>query len=158
MKLYPDHYYCFGCAEHGSVIDLTAKLFNLSPIEAAQKLARDFNISAVTLKKPKIKDKLNYYADVQEENRVFRLLNRYCEYLENCRKEYRPQTACENLHPLFVKSITELDKFRYFRDVFIEGSKDERVKIIRDLSEVLSGIEKESRGSVKIINAMADRW
>ena len=44
MKLDSDHFYCFGCHEHGDVIDLTAKLFDLNPLDAARKLADDFNI------------------------------------------------------------------------------------------------------------------
>ena len=35
-------FHCFGCGEDGDVIDFTAKLFNLSPKEAAEKLAQDF--------------------------------------------------------------------------------------------------------------------
>ena len=32
-------FHCFGCGADGDVIDFTAKLFNLSPKEAAEKLA-----------------------------------------------------------------------------------------------------------------------
>ena len=44
MKLYDDHFYCFGCHKHGDVITLTARLFDLSPFRAAEKLAADFSI------------------------------------------------------------------------------------------------------------------
>ena len=37
-------YYCFGCHETGGVIDLTAKLFALTPLNAARKLAADFHL------------------------------------------------------------------------------------------------------------------
>ena len=37
-------FHCFGCGEDGDVIDFTAKLFNLSPKEAAEKLAQDFGL------------------------------------------------------------------------------------------------------------------
>lgn len=37
-----DGYYCHACQARGSVIDFTAKLFSLSPMQAAQKLAADF--------------------------------------------------------------------------------------------------------------------
>ena len=40
-----DHYFCYGCGEHGDVIDLTARIFDLSLYEAAKKLAYDFGIS-----------------------------------------------------------------------------------------------------------------
>ena len=42
-----DHYHCFACGEHGDVIDLTAKLFDLRLYDAARKLASDFHLAAV---------------------------------------------------------------------------------------------------------------
>ena len=38
MKLNEDYFYCFGCGATGDVIDLVAKLFNLSSYDAAKKL------------------------------------------------------------------------------------------------------------------------
>ena len=40
-----DGFYCHSCHEKGDVIAFVAKAFNLSPKDAAQKLARDFGIS-----------------------------------------------------------------------------------------------------------------
>ena len=36
MKLYEDHYHCFGCQANGDVIAFTSKLFGITPLEAAQ--------------------------------------------------------------------------------------------------------------------------
>lgn len=44
MKLNKDYFYCFGCGATGDVIDLAARLFNLSSYDAAKKLAYDFGI------------------------------------------------------------------------------------------------------------------
>ena len=44
MKLYEDHYHCFGCQANGDVIAFTSKLFAITSLEAAQKLAADFGI------------------------------------------------------------------------------------------------------------------
>ena len=44
MKLNEEYFYCFGCGATGDVIDFTAKLFDLSPKEAAEKLAQDFGL------------------------------------------------------------------------------------------------------------------
>ena len=35
---------CFGCGANGDAIDLTAKLFDLNPRQAAEKLAHDFGL------------------------------------------------------------------------------------------------------------------
>ena len=37
-------FHCFGCGADGDVIDFTAKLFDLSPKEAAEKLAQEMCI------------------------------------------------------------------------------------------------------------------
>ena len=47
-----ERYYCFGCHETGDVIDFTAKLFGLTPYEAAKKLAWDFHIDPNTPQPP----------------------------------------------------------------------------------------------------------
>ena len=59
MKLNDAYYYCFGCGATGDVIDLTARLFDLSCLQAARKLAQDFGLgpdkppsSAVALSRP----------------------------------------------------------------------------------------------------------
>mgnify|MGYP001032486374 FL=1 len=58
MKLNEGYFYCFGCGATGDVIDLVARLFNLSSYDVAKKLAYDFGIdpdkppSAAALRKP----------------------------------------------------------------------------------------------------------
>ena len=37
-------FHCFGCGADGDVIDFAARLYNLSPKEAAEKLAQDFGL------------------------------------------------------------------------------------------------------------------
>ena len=41
MKLNEEYFYCFGCGATGDVIDFAAKLFDLSPKEAAEMCIRD---------------------------------------------------------------------------------------------------------------------
>ena len=44
MMLNDTYYYCFGCGANGDAIDLTAKLFDLTPRQAAEKLINDFGL------------------------------------------------------------------------------------------------------------------
>ncbi len=44
LKLWEDHWYCFGCHAGGSVIDLAAGLFGLTPLDAARKLDEDWGL------------------------------------------------------------------------------------------------------------------
>ena len=48
MKLYPDHFHCFGCGQTGDVIDLTAQLTGQNARDAAGRLATDFGIPMQT--------------------------------------------------------------------------------------------------------------
>lgn len=45
LRLYPDHFYCFGCHTHGDVVDLAARIWNLRPIEAAKLLSREYRVA-----------------------------------------------------------------------------------------------------------------
>lgn len=41
-----DHrFHCFGCGADGDVVHFTSRLYNLSPKEAAEKLAQDFGLT-----------------------------------------------------------------------------------------------------------------
>ena len=39
MKLNEEYFYCFGCGATGDVIDFVARLFDLTSLQAAQKMA-----------------------------------------------------------------------------------------------------------------------
>ena len=52
LKIYQTSWYCFGCKTGGSVIDFTARLFDLKPLEAAQKLDADFHLNLFAERKP----------------------------------------------------------------------------------------------------------
>ena len=68
MKLYSDHYYCFGCSACGDVTAFTARLFGISQAEAAQKLASDFGIAEVhNTAKTSIKTQLTVIGKRQRE-------------------------------------------------------------------------------------------
>jgi hypothetical protein len=92
MKLNKRYFYCFGCGATGDVIDFTARLYNLSPKEAAEKLAQDFGIdpdkppaAAIALPKPE-RPLLKAYR--QEEVRCLRVLCDYLHLLEGWKQNY----------------------------------------------------------------------
>jgi len=51
-KLYEKNYHCFSCGEHGDVIGLVQKLFNLSAIDAVKQLNHDFALGLDVDKPP----------------------------------------------------------------------------------------------------------
>ncbi len=141
MKLYHDHFYCFGCGEHGDVIDFTAKLFGLSPLEAAQKLKSNFGITVSD--KPSIPAQIKMINKREQEKRVFQIITNYCNFLRKCRTLYAPKTPNEELHPLFIESLKELDKYEYLFDYFLNATDEERQAFIAEWKEVLNGVERK---------------
>ena len=100
MKLNERYFYCFGCGATGGVIDLVARLFDLSSYEAAQKLAQDFGIdpdkppAAIALPKPE-RPLLKAYR--QEEVRCLRVLCDYLYLLEGWKQNYAPSNPDDSL-------------------------------------------------------------
>ena len=148
LKLYHDHFYCFGCGEYGDVIKLSGKLLGLSSIESARRLAADFNIivnddygnGSQIRNKASPPHKIIPYRE--QENRAYRLLSNYCKYLEDCRIRYAPHSPEENLHPLFVTALCELEQYKYYRDLFIYGDFEERKAFIEQQTDILDKISR----------------
>ena len=152
MKLYPDHFHCFGCGEHGDVVAMTARIFSLTPYKAAQKIAEDFFISTyiTKMKNPRSPPKRKSF--FQEENRAFDLLNRYCLFLQDCREKYRPADPDEEWHPLFIESLQNLDHYNYYLDCFMDGTKEERGQFISDFKATLTAVEERLIKNEKELN------
>lgn len=102
MKLYEDHYHCFGCQANGDVIAFTSKLFGITPLEAAQKLAADFGIRE---DRPSVLTKLKMYTTQAENEKLcFRVLSEYLHILQDWKKRYAPQTPEEEPDDRFVEN------------------------------------------------------
>nr|MBQ4455751.1 hypothetical protein [Clostridia bacterium] len=90
MKI-DERFFCFGCHATGDVIDFTAKLFGLSPYDAAKKLAADFDIHPLPPGQnapiPKLPAEL---LERKEEQRVLGLLIDYERLLMKWKEEYAP--------------------------------------------------------------------
>ena len=93
MKLYDDHYHCFGCQATGDAIHLTAKLFGVTDQEAARKLAEDFGVQS---EKKSILAKLHRFQEQAEQERLcVQVLRDYLHLLEEWRTKYAPKTPEE---------------------------------------------------------------
>lgn len=107
MKLNEDYIYCFGCGAHGDVIDLVAKLFNLSSYDAAKKLAYDFGIdpdkppAAAALRKPKYPLAKAFQ---REELHCQRVLRDYLHLLERWKVQCAPKTPEDTIDDRFVEA------------------------------------------------------
>lgn len=149
MKLYHDHFHCFGCGVHGDVTDFTAQLFSLSKYEAAKKLCSNFGITQ-NASPQKIMPRLKAISQREKENRAINTLIEYSKMLRENAERYAPKSADEELHPLFVESLQQQSIYEYYLNVLMEASSDERAEFIKFNKEVIDYADRR-------INSRNDR-
>lgn len=139
LKLNEDYFFCFGCGAKGDVIDLVARLFDLSGYEATQKLAADFGIStepgqAVSAYcKPKHPHIRQFRED---EMLCFRVLTDYLHLLEDWKVRYAPKTPDEPYDDRFVEALQMHCHIEYMADVLTVGDLEERVALVDELMKI----------------------
>ena len=135
LKLNEDYFFCFGCGAKGDVIDLVARLFDLSSYEAAQKLAADFGLdpkppTAVAMVKPK----RPYIRQFREDEMLcFRVLTDYLHLREDWKVRYAPKTSEDALDDRFVEACHKIDLTEYRLDILLQGDSHKRSEIINEL-------------------------
>ena len=136
LKLNEDYFFCFGCGAQGDVIDLVARLFDLSGYEAAQKLAADFGINtepgqvAAAICKPKHP----YIRQFREDEMLcFRVLTDYLYLLEDWKVRYAPRTPDEPYDDRFVEALQMHCHIEYMADILTVGDLEERVALVDEL-------------------------
>lgn len=85
MKL-DRRFHCFGCGADGDAIDFTARLYNLSPKEAAEKLAQDFGLiydSQAPPRKNYVPKKSEAQKFKEDHGHCYRVLSDYYHLLKN---------------------------------------------------------------------------
>ena len=153
MKLNEEYFYCFGCGATGDVIDFTARLYNLSPKEAAEKLAQDFGLAYDGQAPPRrryVRQKTEAQKFREDRDHAFRVLADYYHLLRKWETDYSPKTPEENPHPRFMEAIQKKDYMGYLLDTFLDSSTEAQDQWIAEHTAEISAIE----GRVKI---MADK-
>ena len=137
MKLNEDYFFCFGCGAKGDVIDLVARLFGLTNLQAAQQLASDFGLNqkppaAADMDKPK----RPYIRQFREDEMLcFRVLTDYLHLLEDWKVRYAPKTPEDTLDDRFVEACQMHCYIEYMADVLTVGDLEERVALVDKLMQ-----------------------
>ena len=133
-----DHYHCFACGEHGDVIDLTAKLFDLRLYDAARKLASDFHLAPDKPLPESIRQKWKQKTKAQQlrenEQLCFSVLNEYRRLLLDWKKRYAPQAPEDSLDKRFVEACHRLPWVEYQLDILLQGDSYERSEVVSELT------------------------
>lgn len=132
VKVYKDHFHCFGCGASGDVISLARKLFDLSFEDALKRLNSDFSLNLhigerITLRQSneyKRRKRQIEQARRRERERRERVREEYYTLLdEHIRLErnfklYRPKKGDEETHPLFAEACMKLGFVANLLDTF----------------------------------------
>ena len=133
MKLNEDYFYCFGCGASGDVIDLAARLFNLSGYDAAKKLATDFGM---TEQKPSVLARLKRgKTQVEAERHSFRVLRDYFGILQDWKEHCAPQSPEDPIDPRYVEACHMLDRIGNMLDMLACGTPKERAEVVADMQK-----------------------
>ena len=146
-------FHCFGCGADGDVIDFTARLYDLSPKEAAEKLAQDFGLSYDSKAPPRrsyVRQKSEAQARKEKREHGWRVLTDYYHLLRKWEADYSPKTPDEDPHPRFLEAIQKKDYMGYLLDTFLDSSTEEQDQWIAEHTAEISAIEGR-------VNIMADK-
>ena len=138
-------FHCFGCGEDGDVIDFTAKLFNLSPKEAAEKLAQDFGLIYDSQAPPRrryVRQKNEAQKFREDRQRCYRVLSDYYYLLKKWEADRSPRTPEEEPHPRFVEAIQKKTYVEYLLDLFLYESEEEQKAWIGEHTAEITHLER----------------
>ena len=146
-------FHCFGCGADGDVIDFTARLYGLSPKEAAEKLAQDFGLSYDSKAPPRrsyVRQKSEAQVRKEKREHGWRVLTDYYHLLRKWEADYSPKTPDKDPHPRFLEAIQKKDYMGYLLDTFLDSSTEEQDQWIAEHTAEISAIEGR-------VNIMADK-
>ena len=138
-------FHCFGCGEDGDVIDFTAKLFDLSPKEAAEKLAQDFGLIYDSQAPPRrryARQKNEAQKFREDRQRCYRVLSDYYYLLKKWEADRSPSTPEEEPHPRFVEAIQKKAYVEYLLDLFLYESEEEQKAWIAEHTAEITHLER----------------
>ena len=138
-------FHCFGCGADGDVIDFTAKLFDLSPKEAAEKLAQDFGLIYDSQAPPRrryVRQKTEAQQFREDRQRCYRVLSDYYYLLKKWEADHSPRTPEEEPHPRFVEAIQKKTYVEYLLDLFLYESEEEQKAWIAEHTAEITHLER----------------
>ena len=131
---------CFACGAKGDVITFVADFFHLAPLEAAKKLAEDFQIPIFTdsskkrnASKKKEKPKRTLYQTEKKfeewERESTHILSDYLHLLEEWKAE-------------FLEACQQTERINYYLDLLVFGELQDRIEFLLDSGKDVKRIEE----------------
>lgn len=153
MKLYPDHYYCFGCGAHGDVIDLVGQINHLTAMQAAEKLIQDFALDipvSQNLSPPEKEKRIKIANEALRSEKIHRAFSMAIrelrmklvsckEKLDGWKYSLAPKdkdVPAEQWDSRFTTALIWSDYIDYLIDLIDFGENDERYELFIHRKEV----------------------
>ena len=149
-------YYCFGCHATGDAIDFVSAYLQLSPLEAAKRLATDFNIpyNSDCGGKQDHSVSLAEYRRAQTERQEFLDWRRktlfdlagYYRVLEEKKELFAPQTRNEPWSESFVQSCRDQNLVELYAFLLENAPEEDQRRLFAERSETIEALAQRIDG------------
>ena len=143
MKLYDDHYYCFGCQAHGDVIRLVQELFGLRAIEAVKQLNSDFGLGLDVDKPPDMtavnrrrQEIARQKAEQARVEHMYDVLLRYYTLLDKYKMRYAPKSPDDETDRRFVYALQNIGYAENMLESFNRHDKEQQEEIKQEVDRI----------------------
>ena len=126
---------CFACGAKGDVITFVADFFHLASLEAAKKLAEDFQIPIFT-------DNTKKRNASKKKEKPKRTLYQTEKKFEEWKIRYAPKTPGEEWKAEFIEACQQIEKTNYNLDLLVFGELQDRIEFLLDSGKVVKRIEE----------------
>lgn len=126
---------CFVCGAKGDVITFVADFFHLAPLEAAKKLAEDFQIPVFT-------DNAKKRNASKKKEKPKRTLYQTEKKFEEWKIRYAPKTPEEEWKAEFIEACQQTEKINYDLDLLVFGELQDRIEFLLDSGKDVKRIEE----------------
>ncbi|MBR6862427.1 MAG: DNA primase [Acidaminococcaceae bacterium] len=133
LRLYEDHFFCFGCGKYGDLIDLAGQLLGLGPGDAVERLAADFGIDTKQrCSATQYRSEIHQFRE--DEANCFSVLMDYLRLLEHWKVSYAPSFPEAPMDDRYAEACQMLDRIEYMVDVLTVGSVEQRKALVNKLT------------------------
>lgn len=126
---------CFACGAKGDVITFVEDFFHFAPLEAAKKLAEDFQIPIFT-------DNAKKRNTSKKKEKPKRTLYQTEKKFEEWEIRYAPKTPEEEWKAEFIEACQQIEKINYDLDLLVFGELQDRIEFLLDSGKDVKRIEE----------------
>ena len=136
---------CFACGKGGSSIDVVMQLFDLTAVEAADKLCADFGIDGDAANRTdtrqihrQAQNKMLQERFTQWVEQAHHTLSDYLRILRKAQVTLSPMVQDEAARDLFFESVQDCAAVEYYLEFLEHGTQEEQIEFFKQNRQVVS--------------------